>query len=192
MSALMVPLTMQVSIMVQNWRKAWKVRKIYSISLKRISSHVDDVPIQYYIVRENAFGINKSLMNPISIRNMEHQERIFNYKLSRARRVVENAFGILAVLLRTINHKPETCRKISKTCEILHNHIRLRYPATHNNLMDSEEQNQNVIPGAWRNDKYFLPSRGLRDLVRTHRTLNRTSCSHRVDFVWPSGKLLDE
>ena len=25
-----------------------------------------------------------------------------------------------------------------------------------------------------------------------HRTLNRTSCSHRVDFVWPSGTLLDE
>ena len=38
----------------------------------------------------------------------------------------------------------------------------------------------------------FLPSRGLRDLVRTHRTLNTTSCSHRVAFVWPSGKRYDE
>ena len=56
----------------------------------------DDVPIPNYIVGDNAFGINKSLMNPFSIRNMEHHERMFNYKLSRARRVVENAFGILA------------------------------------------------------------------------------------------------
>ncbi|KAJ4934775.1 hypothetical protein JOQ06_007557 [Pogonophryne albipinna] len=90
----------------------------------------DDVPVPYYIVGDNAFGINKSLMNPFPIRNMEHHGRIFNYRLSRARRVVENAFGILA-------HK-------------------LRYPATHNNMMDLEEQNLNVIPGAWRNDKVLL------------------------------------
>ncbi|PIK50928.1 putative nuclease HARBI1 [Apostichopus japonicus] len=120
----------------------------------------DDVPVPYYIVGDNAFGINKRLMNPFSIRNMEHNERIFNYRLSRARRVVENAFGILAhkfrVLLRTMNQRPETCRKIITTCVILHNLIRLRYPATHNNLMDLEDQNQNVIPGAWRNDKVLL------------------------------------
>ena len=120
----------------------------------------DDVPVPYYIVGDNAFGINKRLMNPFSIRNMEHHERIFNYRLCRSRRVVENAFGILAhkfrVLLRTMNQRPETCRKIITTCVILHNLIRLRYPATHNNLMDLEDQNQNVIPGAWRNDKVLL------------------------------------
>ena len=36
------------------------------------------------------------------------------------------------------------------------------------------------------------PSPDRRDLIRTHRTLNTTSCSHRAAFVWPSGKLLDE
>ncbi|XP_071058858.1 uncharacterized protein [Pseudochaenichthys georgianus] len=120
----------------------------------------DDVPVPYYIVGDNAFGINKSLMNPFPIRNMEHHDRIFNYRLSRARRVVENAFGILAhkfrVLLRTMNQRPGTCRKIITTCVILHNLIRLRYPATHNNMIDLEEQNLNVIPGAWRNDKVLL------------------------------------
>jgi hypothetical protein len=55
-----------------------------------------------------------------------------------------------------MNQRPETCRKITTTCVILHNLIRLRYPATHNNLMDLEDQNQNVIPGAWRNDKVLL------------------------------------
>ena len=89
-------------------------------------------------------------MNPFSIRNIEHHERIFNYRLSRARCVVENAFGILAhklrVLLRTMNQRPETCRKITTTCVIPHNLIRLRYPATHNNLMNLEDHNLNVIP----------------------------------------------
>jgi hypothetical protein len=99
-------------------------------------------------------------MNPFAIRNMEHHERIFNYRLSRARDVVENVFDILAqkfrVLLRTMNQRPETCRIITTTCVILHNLIRLRYPAIHTNLMDLEDQNQNVIPGAWKNDKVLL------------------------------------
>jgi hypothetical protein len=42
-----------------------------------------------------------------------------------------------------LNMLPDTCRKIITTCVILHNLIRLRYPATHNNLMDLEDQNQN-------------------------------------------------
>jgi hypothetical protein len=42
----------------------------------------DDVPVPYYIVGDNPFGINKRLMNPFVIRNMEHHERIFNYRLS--------------------------------------------------------------------------------------------------------------
>ena len=89
---------------------------------------VDDVPVPYYIVGDNAFGINKRLMNPFAIRNMEHHERIFNYRFSRARRVLENSFGILAhkfrVLLRTMNQRTETCRTIITTCVILHNVIR--------------------------------------------------------------------
>ena len=120
----------------------------------------DDVPVPSFIIGNNSFGINETLMNPFSIRNMDYHERIFNYRLSRARRVVENAFGILAhkfrVLLTTMNQRPKTCRKIIATCVILHNLIRLRYPATHNNLMDLEDQNQDVIPGAWRNDRVLL------------------------------------
>jgi hypothetical protein len=41
-------------------------------------------------------------MNSFAIRNMEHHERIFNYRLSRARLVVENVFGILAHKFRVL------------------------------------------------------------------------------------------
>jgi len=52
--------------------------------------------------------------------------------------------------------RPKPCRKRIAICVILHNFIRLRNPATHNNLIDLEDQNQNVIPRAWRNDRVFL------------------------------------
>ena len=55
----------------------------------------DDVPVPYFIIGDNAFGINKTLMNPFSIRNMNYHKRIINYRLSRARRVVEKAFGFV-------------------------------------------------------------------------------------------------
>ena len=134
-------------------------------------------------------GINKSLMNPFSIRNMEHRERIFNYKLSRARRVVENAFGILAHKFRVLlhNNEPETSRKIIKTCVILHNLIRLRYPANPNYLMDLEDQNQNVIRGEWKNNKVLLDvchKKARNTVTQEGRTIIRYLGHHFYPKTW--------
>ena len=72
------------------------------------------------------------LMKPFSARGLPHEERIFNYRLSCARRVVENAFGIMAnrfgCLLTTMTQHPETVTYIVLACCMLHNIMRLRYP----------------------------------------------------------------
>lgn len=94
------------------------------------------------------------MQKPYGHRGLFHDERIFNYRLSRARRVVENAFGILAnrfqVLMSTMQHYPSTIRLISSTCLVLHNLMRIRYPRMQNRLLDQEDRNQNMIPGEWR------------------------------------------
>ena len=68
----------------------------------------------------------------------------------RARRIVENAFGILAhryqCLLRTMRQKPSTVVLIVTACVCLHNLMRLRYPAQQNADIDQEDQNHNVVP----------------------------------------------
>ncbi|KAJ8937644.1 hypothetical protein NQ318_002158 [Aromia moschata] len=57
--------------------------------------------------------------------NRGTQERIFNYRLSRARRVVENVFGILSSVFRIFRKpillEPPRVTEITMTCVLLHN-----------------------------------------------------------------------
>ncbi len=55
----------------------------------------DDRPTPFFIIVDDAFPLRTWLMKPFSLRNMEMDERIFNYGFSSASRVSENAFGIM-------------------------------------------------------------------------------------------------
>ena len=83
------------------------------------------------------------LWSPSLIVTCEHDDRIFNYRLSQARRIAENAFGILLnwfqCLLTTLRQEQETVGSIVLACGCLHNIMWLRYPALHNAALDQEE-----------------------------------------------------
>ncbi|XP_063788473.1 uncharacterized protein LOC134943713 [Pseudophryne corroboree] len=63
----------------------------------------------FVFVADEAFALLEHIMKPYPQRVLNHDRRIFNYRLSRARRVVENAFGILSNQFR-IFHKPINMR----------------------------------------------------------------------------------
>lgn len=114
----------------------------------------DDRPFPYFVLSDDAFALRSYMMKPFSNRNLTLEEAIANYRISRGRRVVENAFGIMAmrwaILLTTMMHDPETVRLIVETCVVLHNLLRIRRPAEQNHLVDQEDQEGNIIPGQWR------------------------------------------
>ena len=116
----------------------------------------DDKDIPYFIIGDDAFALKSWMMKPFSRTNMEHSERIFNYRLSRARRVVENAFGILAnrfqCLLGTLKQSPDNVELIILSCVCLHNLMRITYPGDQNILLDHENEDHEIIPGAWRDE----------------------------------------
>ena len=61
-----------------------------------LSRDPDGEPVEYFMVGDDAFALKPWMMKPYPSRGLTYKERIFNYRLSRARRAVENAFGILA------------------------------------------------------------------------------------------------
>nr|CAI5834975.1 unnamed protein product [Callosobruchus analis]CAI5861367.1 unnamed protein product [Callosobruchus analis] len=61
-----------------------------------IQNNTAHFPPPYVIIADEAFPLMKNLMKPYPGRELSPEAKIFNYRLSRARRMVESAFGILA------------------------------------------------------------------------------------------------
>lgn len=97
-------------------------------------------------------------MRPYSGHYLQEDKKIFNYRLSRARRCIENAFGILAsrwtIFHQTIYAFPETVDKIVKATVCLHNYIMEHKTERYcnNNFVDHESEGGSIIPGRWRDE----------------------------------------
>ena len=91
-------------------------------------------PMPYFIVADDAFALSDNLMKPY--RNVRRsntwEEDVFNYRLSRARRIIENVFGILShrfrCLLTTLQPEPVVVKEITMACCTLHNFLCTRNP----------------------------------------------------------------
>ena len=114
----------------------------------------DDRDIPYFVIGDAAFALRTTLMKPFGAKPLTMEEMIFNYRLSRARRCVENAFGILAnrfrCLLSAMAQVPSTVETIVLAYLCIHNLLRDQAPAEQNAMMDKEDDQHSIIPCAWR------------------------------------------
>lgn len=83
----------------------------------------------YVFVGDEAFQLTSNVMKPFSgLHNKRTKERIFNYRSSRARRVSENAFGIMSssfrIFRKPILLEPGTATKVTLAAIHLHNYLR--------------------------------------------------------------------
>lgn len=120
--------------------------------------------VPFFFVGDEAFPLQKHLLRPYGGRYLSLEENIYNYRLARGRRGIENVFGALAarwqIYHKTINAFPENVDKIIKATVCLHNYIKTEEANVSPNnrkycneaFEDREMQNGEVNLGAWRQD----------------------------------------
>ncbi|KAJ8952034.1 hypothetical protein NQ318_023475, partial [Aromia moschata] len=112
-----------------------------------------------FIVGDDAFPLIIYLMKPYLKVALSEEHTIFNYRLSPARRIVENAFRILVSRFR-IFEKPVACLAqtvytIIKACCAIHNYLRIISPNTYkpSGSLDEEYiESCQIRLGSWRNE----------------------------------------
>lgn len=140
-------------------------------------SHPGAIPTPHVIVGDEAFPLKTYLTRPYPEKGLSEDRKIFNYRLSRARRVVENTFGILAARWRIYHRRIQMHSKIldyviKATC-VLHNFL---------------QQNTTGIPGmdAVSSDESENPGSGmfqeLRNQGRRHNNATIEAFSVREKF----------
>jgi len=123
-----------------------------------------------FMVADDAFPLSKNLLKPFPGRGLTYDKKIFNYRLSRARRIIENAFGLLVAKFRIfkceIDASVERARSYVLACVCLHNFLIGRNAYVAPSDLDRENPSSGrVIPGEWRSAQSSaepLSSRGGR------------------------------
>ncbi|XP_068247702.1 putative nuclease HARBI1 [Palaemon carinicauda] len=119
----------------------------------------EDHPVPYHFVVDDAFALRTWMMKPFSHRSQVLRERIYSYRLSRARRVVENAFGILSQRCHCFNtmmqQNPDTINLITMCACVLHNLILIRYPHAISEVDYEDPDTHDLIPGGWRTEQHL-------------------------------------
>nr|XP_037279728.1 protein ANTAGONIST OF LIKE HETEROCHROMATIN PROTEIN 1-like [Rhipicephalus microplus] len=110
----------------------------------------------HVFVGDEAFQLRPDFMRPLPGSRSVPAEVIYNYRLSRARRCVENAFGILVsrwrIYERQINLEPENVEAVVKATCVLHNFLSSNAASTYcpPGYADFQDIFGNVGGGAWR------------------------------------------
>ncbi|GFG28312.1 hypothetical protein Cfor_11327 [Coptotermes formosanus] len=155
-------------------------------------------PVPHFFVADDAFAVRHYIMKPYPFKDQPAPNRIFNYRLSRARRIVENVFGVIAnrflVLRKPIIQNPQSTVNIVLAVCVLHNFLMSTQASWSSylqpRLLDTENTDSHEVQsGTWREEG--MPATNLLQLQRRPHpsSQNNTRDEFRAFFMSPQGEI---
>jgi len=158
-----------------------------------------NIPTPFVFVADDAFPLSNNIMKPFPGSQVKgSKQRIFNYRLSRARRVSENTFGIISSVFRILRRplllEPERAKQVVLAVIYLHNFLRKSTSrAVYNppGTFDCDVLTAGKIdPGLWRQSS---SNEAFTNLPRTSRRSTNDAMAIRNEladfFTSPDGML---
>ena len=164
--------------------------------------------LPYVIVADEIFALKPWLIKPYHGRSLTEEQRVFNYRLSRSRRTIENAFGILSsrwrILRRAFKAKLDLVDSVVKACVCLHNYLLLTDSAKYvpSGFVDSYSVDGEIVHGDRRKDGaplQNLPPQGSNNFASNAKHVRDTFCTYvnsdtgsipwQLDYIRNSGRV---
>ncbi|KAJ8928126.1 hypothetical protein NQ314_019352 [Rhamnusium bicolor] len=129
------------------WTKFYQLLKTGNLKCPPKNANV--VGLNFVIIDDESFALYPHFLRPYSQGELTYDRKVFNYRLSRARNVAEDAFGMLAARFRVLHRMinitdPNKIKYIVLACCVLHNFLR-RNSNTYYSVQSSEK-NTTITP----------------------------------------------
>ncbi|XP_036346244.1 protein ALP1-like [Rhagoletis pomonella] len=122
----------------------------------------------HFFVGDAAFPLKSYIMRPYPGIRLSPDRELFNKRLSRARRVIENAFGIMTarwrILLSPLQMHPTSAESVVKATVLLHNFLKMHDGTYCPPEFVDQYQGDNIVGGLWRQE-ITTPLRGTGRLM---------------------------
>ena len=156
-----------------------------SISATR-SLPVSDEALPFVVAADDAFPLKIYLIKLYPHRHLIIEQQNFNYQLSRIRRPVKNAFGILAsrfrLFFKTIILSPDNTEKVVLASCTLHNYLqtKARNSYTPPSSVDTFSADVVTTDGDWRDDNSLnsIPHQGINFYSKDSQQVQEGYCSY--------------
>lgn len=160
-------------------------RKLMSNDLNLPKNSETTCGLNFVFVADDAFALHRHILKPYPRKILDSDaKKIYNYRVSRARRCVENAFGIMASRFRifhtAINLSLWKIDLVIMACCVLHNFLRRKARNFYipPGAVDLEDFHTGaVVPGEWRNNEtaYF-------GLQNTQQNITTDAKQNRMNY----------
>ena len=153
----------------------------------------DVAPCPFVFVADEAFSLTHYCMKPYAQRQLTDEKRIFNYRLSRFRRVTENAFGIWAnrfrLFLGRCNLSPDKACVSTLASLALHNMLCTKSSNSYvpPGFIDTIMASGEIEEGSWRNENIYQCLTPFANTLNRHHNASAAAVREKLAkyFVGP-------